>query len=42
MWAIWLEGGSTYELIFDYGGSGAGDTATIQALAETLDSITSV
>ncbi len=39
MFTCWLEGGAEYELIIDYGAPAAGDTATIEALAQTLDSI---
>ncbi len=35
----WLEGGATYELIIDYGASTSGETITIEAFAQTLDSI---
>lgn len=42
VFAVWLEGGATYELIYDYGASTTGDTLTIEAWAQTLDSVQSV
>lgn len=39
LWTVWLEGGSQYELIIDYGDPAAGDTATIEAWAQTMDSV---
>lgn len=41
-WAVWLEGGCTYELVFDYGASTTGEAVTIEAFAQTLDSVTVV
>lgn len=35
---IWIPGGSLYEVIFDYGDDAAGDSVTVQALAQTFDS----
>lgn len=35
---IWVPGGSLVEVIFDYGDDSAGDSATVQALAQTDDS----
>lgn len=35
---IWLEGGSLYEVIFDYGDDSTGEPVTIQAIAQTYDS----
>jgi hypothetical protein len=35
----WLEGGATYELVIDYGASTTGESVTIEAFAQTLDSI---
>lgn len=34
---IWLDGGSLWEVIFDYGDDAAGDSATVQAMAQTYD-----
>lgn len=34
---IWIPGGSLYEVIFDYGDDAAGDSATVQALAQVYD-----
>ena len=34
----WLDGGSLYEVIFDYGDDAAGDSVTVRAVAQTLDS----
>lgn len=39
LWTVWLEGGATYEMIIDYGDPAAGETVTIEAWAQTLDSI---
>jgi len=39
LFTMWLEGGATYEIIFDYGDPAAGDAVTVQAFAQTLDSI---
>lgn len=36
---IWVPGGSLYEVIFDYGDDAAGDSVTIQCLAQTHDSM---
>ena len=41
-WPIEIEGGATYEVIIDYGDDSAGESVEVQALAQTLDSITSV
>lgn len=41
IFAIWLEGGATYELIYDYGASTTGEAITIEAWAQTLDSVLS-
>jgi len=38
-WTVWLEGGSTYELVFDYGASTTGEAVMIEALAQTMDSV---
>lgn len=35
---IWVAGGSLYEVIFDYGDDAAGDSVTVQALAQRYDS----
>lgn len=35
---VWLAGGSTYEVIFDYGDDAAGESVTVQAVAQTYDS----
>lgn len=35
---IWMEGGSLYEVIFDYGDDAAGDSVTVRAKAQTYDS----
>ena len=35
---IWVPPGSLYEVCFDYGDDTAGDSATVQCLAQTLDS----
>ena len=40
-WTVWVPGSATYEIIFDYGDDAAGESVTIEALAETLDSYTS-
>lgn len=42
VFTVWVEGGALYELIYDYGSQAAGDTITIEAWAQTLDSIASV
>lgn len=39
MFTFWLEGGATYEIVFDYGDPAAGDTAYVEAWAQTLDAI---
>lgn len=39
MFLVWLEGGATYEIVFDYGESTSGESYTIEATAQTLDSI---
>lgn len=39
MFTFWLEGGATYEIVFDYGDPAAGDTAYVEAWAQTLDSV---
>ena len=39
LWTVWLEGGALYELIIDYGDPAAGETVSIEAFAQTLDSI---
>lgn len=39
LFTFWIEGGATYEIVFDYGDPAAGDTAYIEAWAQTLDSI---
>jgi hypothetical protein len=39
IFTFWLEGGAKYELIFDYGDPAAGETAYVEAWAQTLDSI---
>lgn len=41
-WMPWLEGGSQYEIIVDYGAATTGDTAVIGAYLQTLDSLGSV
>lgn len=40
-WTVWIQGGAVYEIIFDYGDDSAGESVTIEALAETVDSYTS-
>jgi hypothetical protein len=35
---IWVDGGSLYSVIFDYGDDAAGDSVTIQAMAQIWDS----
>lgn len=35
---FWIDGGSLYECIFDYGDDSAGDSATVACHAQTLDS----
>lgn len=35
---IWIDGGSLYAVVFDYGDDAAGDSITVQALAQTYDS----
>lgn len=35
---VWMAGGSTYEVIFDYGDDAAGESVTVQAVAQTYDS----
>ncbi len=40
VFSCWLEGGSVWEIIFDYGSQTTGDTITIQAYMATLDSYT--
>lgn len=40
-WApIIISGGSLYEVIFDYGDDAAGESVTVQCLAQTYDSDT--
>mgnify|MGYP001279709818 CR=1 FL=1 len=41
-WTVWLEGGCTYELVFDYGASTTGENVTIEAFAQTMDSVSVV
>ncbi len=36
--AVWLPGGSSYEVVIDYGAAATGDTATFAAIAQTYDS----
>lgn len=33
----WINGGALYEIVFDYGDDSAGESVTVQALAQTLD-----
>lgn len=41
VWApLWLPGGALWEVIFDYGDDAAGESVTVQALAQTYDSET--
>lgn len=35
---FWIEGGSLYECLFDYGDDAVGDSVTVQCVAQTLDS----
>lgn len=35
---IWMPGGSLWSVVFDYGDDSAGESVTVQALAQTLDS----
>lgn len=35
---VWIEGGSLYEVIFDYADDAAGESVTVQCLAQTHDS----
>lgn len=37
-WNPFLNGGATYEIVFDYGDDSAGESVTIECLAQTLDS----
>lgn len=39
---LWLDGGSLWEVIFDYGDDAAGDSVTVIATAQTLDSYSTV
>lgn len=39
---VWMDGGALWEVCFDYGDDAAGDSATVQALAQTMDSQTIV
>lgn len=38
-WFPWIEGGCTYEVIFDYGAAADGGSVVIGAYAQTLDSL---
>lgn len=38
VWTVWIDGGATYEVVFDYGDDSAGDTASIVATAQVYDS----
>jgi len=38
VWLIWIDGGATFEGIFDYGDDTAGDSVSIVAEAQTYDS----
>lgn len=38
-YAVWLDGGATYEVVFDYGSQAAGDTVVIEATAQVHDSV---
>lgn len=40
-WVVWVDGGATYEVIFDYGDDAAGESVTIVSKAQTYDSDTS-
>lgn len=37
---VWLDGGTLYECVFDYGDDAAGESVTVEARAQTLDSYT--
>src|SRR5262249_39639517 len=41
-WAVWIDGGAKYEIIFDYGDDGAGEAVTVVCTAQTYDSDSSV
>lgn len=38
-WTVWVDGGCTVEIIFDYGDDAAGENVVIAAYAQTLDSL---
>jgi len=41
-WELWLPGGATYELIFDYGDDSAGEAVAVMADIQTCDKIIKV
>lgn len=41
-WVAWVDGGATYEVVFDYGDDSAGEAVTVVAYAQTYDSDSSV
>jgi hypothetical protein len=41
LWSVWCEGGSVYELVFDYGDDAAGEKVGVVAYSQTMDSVTS-
>jgi len=42
LFPLWIDGGSLWEVIFDYGDDAAGDNAIVQVLAQSFDSQTIV
>ena len=41
-WELWLPGGATYELIFDYGDDSAGEAVAVMADIQTFDKLAKV